>query len=84
MLEMRNSPLTASNDVYIICRVFNLLSSDINMRFYVSPGREGSLYMDGSSSLREEAPAQNLGFFGLQVKPILKFTSKGFEVRPVK
>ena len=54
------------------------------MRFYVSPGREGSLYMDGSSSLREEAPAQNLGFFGLQVKPILKFTSKGFEVRPVK
>ena len=71
------------NDVYIICRVYNLLSSDINMRFYVSPGRDETWYADGSNFSRE-APADSSSIFGQQEKPILKFTSKGYEVRTVK
>ena len=79
---MRKKTFTAFNDVYIICRVYNLLSSDINMRFYVSPGRGESWYAEGSSSTRD-VPAGTSTMFGLE-KPILKFTSKGYEVRPVK
>lgn len=83
MLEMRKKTFTAFNDVYIICRVYNLLSSEINMRFYVSPGRDETWYAEGSS-YTSDVPAETSSIFGHQEKPILKFTSKGYEVRPVK
>lgn len=91
MLDMRKK-FFASNidDVYIICRVYNLLSNDINMRFYVSPGRDEDAHI--VPALRLGSFDQSLGgqnpFAGTAVStqgtPILKFASKGFEVRPVK
>ena len=39
MQKMRKQPLLYPKDVYVVCRVYNLLSDNISMRFYVSPGR---------------------------------------------
>ena len=77
MLDMRKRTSEDPDDVYVICRVYNLLSSKINMRFYVSPGRDeegrGATSHNGSGTS---------GIF--DETPILKFTSKGYEVVPSK
>ena len=88
MLDMRKKLFTPADDVYIICRVYNLLSHDINMRFYVSPGRDEdapSTAVPVSNSFISRGDRPFFGnHFSVQKKPILKFTSKGFEVQPVK
>lgn len=137
MLDMRKKLFTkAIDDVYIICRVYNLLSNDVNMRFYISPGRDEEMQNSsapGSSgatastpfatTIGNDAPSSSqtnayqsitfmqpyerysfeelrladylagstdcspggaFSFAAGQNEPILEFTSKGFEVRPVK
>lgn len=82
MLKMRKTSGFQPGDVYVVCRVYNLLSNDINMRFYVSPGREDEARIQGSGiSL---PPTSFTGIGSAEPNAILSFTSKGFEVRPVK
>jgi hypothetical protein len=82
MLKMRSTGGFQPEDVYVVCRVYNLLSNDISMRFYVSPGREQEARIQGSGI---SVPPTSFAGFGFgEPNPILSFTSKGFEVRPVK